>query len=367
MKLKVVNLSVDYVTPLVAEALGMEDDDNKVISLAETIHKKTDGNPFFIMTFLRSLYDEKLLQYNFGALKWTWDDEAVKSEIVTENVATVLVNKMSRLREETQMVLMVASCLGATFRLSVVLRVMESISQEEMRSSMRVSRSSVSGFLLTLDESICSIDLDGSDFSYASPIDELEVEGLCEVDNEVGYFVHDQIQSAAYELISPDQRDSFRGRIGSILLQRLSPEELEDSLFEVVGLLNCEASSVTDDKRDELARLNLKAGIKASENAVFDAAKVYFEAGRDALGPSGWEGDHITMLSLCSHGANACFLTGDIDNMNELIDEVLSKDIDVREKFRASDTRVRSLLSAEKYNESIDVALDFRRQLGLPA
>ncbi len=366
-KIKIDNLSVDNVIPLVAEVLGMDEDDNKVKSLAETIHKKTDGNPFFVLMFLRSLYDEKLLQYNFGALKWTWDDEAVKAKIVTENVASVLVNKMNRLEQATQRVLMVASCLGATFRLSAVLEAMNNISWLEMRSSIRNSIRSSAGSLLASDEIVSGTNIqDGSDSSYASSIEELEEEGLCEVDNEEGRFVHDQIQSTAYQLISPDQRDSFRGRIGSILLQSLSPEELEASLFEVVGLLNCAASNITDDERDELARLNLKAGIKASENAAFDAAKVYFKAGREALGSRGWEGDHSTMLDLCSYGANAYLATGEFARMNELIEEVLSKDIDAKEKFRVSDIKVRSLFSAGKYNESIDVALDFRRQLGLP-
>ena len=145
--------------------------------------------------------------------------------------------------------LMVASCLGATFRLSAVMMVMKNISRVEMRDSMRSSTRSVSGTaatmgnssasLLSLDLSNACIDQDGSDSSYASAIEEFEEEGLCEVDNEECRFMHDQIQLAAFELISPEQRDSFRGRIGSILLQTLSPEELEASLFEVVGLLNC--------------------------------------------------------------------------------------------------------------------------------
>jgi len=189
---------------------------------------------------------------------------------------------------------------------------------------------------------------------------------LRRVGNEECHFVHEQIQSAAFELICPDQRDSFRGRIGRILLKRLSPEELEASLFEVVGLLNCAASEITDKDRDELAMMNLKAGIKASENAAFDVAKVYFEIGREVLGPRGWEGDHQTMLDLCSHGANACFLTGDFDTMNALINEALSKDIDTKEKYNVSDIKVRSLFTAGNANESIDAALDFRRQLGLP-
>eukprot|EP00985_Skeletonema_marinoi_P004474 scaffold1955_cov122-Skeletonema_marinoi.AAC.2 len=376
-KIKIGNLSVDYAIPLVSEALGMYDDDSKVKSLAETIHRKTEGNPFFILMFLRSLYDEKLLQYNFGVMKWTWDEDAVNSKIVTENVASVLVEKMNRLQEETQRVLMVASCLGATFRLSAVMMVMKNISQVEMRVSMRDSMRSVSGTaatmgsssvsLLSLDLSNACTDQDGSDSSYASAIEEFEEEGLCEVDNEECRFMHDQIQSAAFELISPEQRDSFRGRIGSILLRTLPPEELETSLFEVVDLLNCAASNATDEERDELARMNLKAGVKASANAAFDTAKVYFMTGREALGSRGWEGDYRTMLDLCSHGANACFLTGDFDSMNELIDEVLSKDIDTKKKYRVSDIKVNSLHNFGRYNESINAALDFNCQLGLPA
>eukprot|EP00984_Skeletonema_dohrnii_P006052 scaffold2140_cov74-Skeletonema_dohrnii-CCMP3373.AAC.2 len=276
-KIKIGNLSVNYAIPLVAEALGMDDDGSKVKSLAETIHKKTEGNPFFMLMFLRSLYDEKLLQYNFGVMKWTWDDDAVNSKIVTENVASVLVNKMNRLQEETQRMLMVASCLGATFRKSAVVEVMKNISRVEMRSSMRIvpvtAATMGSSSLLSSDTSNAC-----TERAYASSIEEFEGEGLCEVDDEECQFMHDQIQSAAFELISPDQRDTFRGKIGSILLQSLSPAELEASLFEVVGLLNCAASNITDEERDELAEMNLKAGIKASENAAFDTAKVYFKA-----------------------------------------------------------------------------------------
>jgi predicted ATPase len=53
-KIKIGNLSVDYVL-LVAEALGMDDDDGKVKILAETIHRKTEGNPFFILMFRLAL------------------------------------------------------------------------------------------------------------------------------------------------------------------------------------------------------------------------------------------------------------------------------------------------------------------------
>ena len=47
--IKVGNLSSHNVTSLVAEALGMEDDEKYVQTLAATVHKKTEGNAFFML------------------------------------------------------------------------------------------------------------------------------------------------------------------------------------------------------------------------------------------------------------------------------------------------------------------------------
>eukprot|EP00985_Skeletonema_marinoi_P027532 scaffold22783_cov154-Skeletonema_marinoi.AAC.1 len=52
--------------------------------------------------------------------------------------------------------------------------------------------------------------------------------------------------------------------------------------------------------------------------------------------------------------------------MTELIDEVLSKDIDTKEKFTVSDIEMKSFLAAGKVNEPTNVALEFIHQLGLP-
>ena len=46
--MKIGSLSQDNVKHLVAEALGMEGDEDKVESLSRTIHNKTGGNAFFV-------------------------------------------------------------------------------------------------------------------------------------------------------------------------------------------------------------------------------------------------------------------------------------------------------------------------------
>ena len=253
--IKIGNLSLENVTSLVAEALGMEDNEDAVKNLAATVHRKTDGNAFFVLMFLRSLYDEEVLQYNFGTMRWLWDDDAVEAKLATENVATVLINKLRRLSSKSQSVVKVASCLGAKFSLSAVTAVTENLSDEEIGT--------LSGAQIefdTRDDSISVLD--------SSILSELEDEGLWEKEAknaDVRVFGHDKIQSAAFELIPFDRRDSFRGKIGSLLMEKLDEEVLEGLLFEVVSLRNCSMGNITDEEeRLELAKMNLRAGVKVS-------------------------------------------------------------------------------------------------------
>ena len=99
-----------------------------------------------------------------------------------------------------------------------------------------------------------------------SSINELEDEGLWEKeskDADVRVFGHDKIQSAAFDLIPTDKRDTFRGKIGSLLMENLDPEVLETHLFEIVSLRNCAMDTISvEGERTELAKMNLRAGMK---------------------------------------------------------------------------------------------------------
>jgi len=46
--IKIGNLSTSNVTSLIAEALGMEDNEDAVKTLAAIVHRKTNGNAFFV-------------------------------------------------------------------------------------------------------------------------------------------------------------------------------------------------------------------------------------------------------------------------------------------------------------------------------
>ena len=46
--IKIGHLTLKNVTSLIGEALGMEDNEDAVKTLATIVHRKTDGNAFFV-------------------------------------------------------------------------------------------------------------------------------------------------------------------------------------------------------------------------------------------------------------------------------------------------------------------------------
>ena len=59
---------------LIADALHCEPE--RVAPLAQLVHEKTAGNPFFAIQFISALAEEGLLTFDHGAARWSWDLES---------------------------------------------------------------------------------------------------------------------------------------------------------------------------------------------------------------------------------------------------------------------------------------------------
>lgn len=82
-------LSLHHVSLLVADTLGETTPDTQ--SLTELLFNKTQGNPFFLTTLLKSLYSEKLLVYDVNSDKWEWNIEAIQAVgIIDTNIVELI-------------------------------------------------------------------------------------------------------------------------------------------------------------------------------------------------------------------------------------------------------------------------------------
>src|SRR5436309_14292066 len=91
-------LAGEHVRQLVADALRC--DLARAAPLAQLVHGKTAGNPFFAIQFISSLAEEGMLTFEHDAARWSWDLDRIRDKGYTDNVVDLMVGKLTRLPAE---------------------------------------------------------------------------------------------------------------------------------------------------------------------------------------------------------------------------------------------------------------------------
>src|SRR5215831_7701135 len=88
-------LRLDDVAQLIADALHSEP--QRARALAQLVHEKTNGNPFFTIQFFTALAEEGLLAFDPVAPGWQWDINRIRAKSYTDNVVELMAGKLKRL------------------------------------------------------------------------------------------------------------------------------------------------------------------------------------------------------------------------------------------------------------------------------
>jgi predicted ATPase len=320
-----VPLSIEDITQLVVDSLHCEFP--RARPLAQLIHEKTGGNPFFAIQFLTTLAEEGLLAFDPGAARWTWDPLRIHAKGFTDNVVDFMAGKLDRLPQATQETLGQLACLGNSARTAILSLVLES-SEETLRAALWEA---VRAGLV------------------------FEVGGAYA-------FVHDRVQEAAYALIPEELRAELHLRIGRSLIAKMNQEQIEEKIFDIVNQLNSGRTLLADLKeKDLVARLNLRAGTKAKASAAYHSACIYFSLGMDLAGSDAWERRYELAFDLWLGRAESEFLNGGFDEAEKLIAELLEKARSRVDKVAAYRLRILLLLMKAEYRPAVDRGLECLR------
>ncbi len=152
-------LEITDVIHLVQDTL--KDNTERVNTLAELICNKTGCNPFFITQLLQTLYQEKLLKFDFTPLGylmnkennqgiWKWDIQQIQAIGITDkSVVELVVNRIEKLPQSTQQVLQLAACIGDKFTLDMLSIVNEKCS---VSTGKELDAALQAGLILPLSE-----------------------------------------------------------------------------------------------------------------------------------------------------------------------------------------------------------------------
>lgn len=330
-------LTLEPLSQLIAETLDRNID--TVRSLAQLVLRKTEGNPFFVGEFLRMLYSENLLIFNAKQLSWQWDIAQIQAQNITDNVVELLLIQLNKLPNETRRILRLAACVGAEFDLETLAIICE-------RSPQAIFQ----GLLAAIQAELIQ------------PLSELD-ENLLVQDYK---FLHDRVQQAAYALIDEPQKQVVHLQIGRNLLEKTSPEQRSERLFEIVDHLDRGIEFVTARvERNEIAKLNLMAGQKAKGATAYEAALQYFNIGLKLLDTDSWVSEYDLTLALYSEAAAAAYLHGRFDEMEQLVEVVLNRAKTAIDKVQVYDSKIQGYLSQGNLKSALKIGLEVLKLLGV--
>jgi PAS domain S-box-containing protein len=339
-------LTLESLSKLIAEALHR--DAYTVLPLAEFVLRKTGGNPFFVGEFLRLLYSENLLRFDADRLSWQWNLDQIRALNITDNVVELLLNKLKKLPEVSRQLLQLAACIGAEFDLETL-----SFSAER-NSEGTVCEQSPKTVFRNLLAAIQA--------GLIQPLSELD-ENLLVQDYR---FSHDRVQQAAYALIDPSQKQIVHLQIGRNLLEKASPEQLNDRLFEIADHLNYGIELVSDQaERDEIAKLNLLAGQKAKAAIAYSVAAKYLAIGRAWLAPSSWQTDYTLTLELYVEIAEVAYLCGEFEQVESWVAIVIQEAQTVLDAVKVYEVKIQADIAQNQPLKAINTALQVLQQLGI--
>ena len=322
-------LAREHLGQLIAEAFRCESE--RSAPLAQLVHEKTGGNPFFAIQFISSLADEGMVTLDHEAARWSWDLDRIHAKDYTDNVVDLMVGKLSRLPTQTQTALQQLACLGNVAEVTTLLIV-----------------------LGTSDDQLHAI-------MWPAGRQEL-IERLAG-----GYrFIHDRIQEAAYSLIPTDLRASAHLRIGRLLVSHTPPEKRQEAIFEIVNQLNRGTALITsDEEREQLTELNLSAGKRAKTSTAYTSALRYLNAGAALLGDECWERRRDLIFALDLERAECEFLTGELAVADERLTALSNRAANSVERASVACLHMDVCTTLDQSARAVAVALAYLRLVGI--
>jgi PAS domain S-box-containing protein len=322
-------LDSEHLAHMIADALRCEAE--RAAPLAQLVHEKSGGNPFFALQFMSALAEEGLLTFDHDAARWSWDLNRIHAKGYTDNVVDLMVSKLTRLPVETQIALQHLACLGNVAEIKV-LSIVHRTSEQEIHSDLWEA---------------------------------VRLELIVRLEG-VYRFVHDRVQEAAYSLVAAEQRAAAHLRIGRLLAAHTPPEKREEAIFEIVNQLNRGAELITArDEREQLAELNLAAGKRAKASTAYASALTYLVVGAALLEEDSWERRHELTFALELNRAECEFLTGALAEAEQRLAALSTRAATTVERATVTCLRADLYTTLDQSNRAVAVGLDYLRHLGI--
>lgn len=319
--------------------------------LADLIHKRTEGNPFFCKQVINTIYKERLLYFDYKHHQWDWNLEGINDLKITDNVVDLMLGKLTELPEKTQTLLKYASCVGNHFTIDTLM-VISDQSAETIGQALWYALEK--DLILT------------QRLGYKR-VGAMQKESLTEIlSKDITYqFVHDRVQQAVYQCLTDDDKKRSHLRIAKLLLKNDTVAGKKERLFEVVDHFNRALDLLSVDEKLEVINLNYEAGVLAKKANAYQPMFNYLKAAIGLLGENPWEHQYEYAFKIYKDYALSLYLLHHVSEAEELVSNLL---IHAQTNFdKASLYRILIMSYRDKgeHDKSLDMVYIALRLLGV--
>ncbi|PVZ40365.1 ATP-binding sensor histidine kinase [Pseudomonas sp. CC120222-01a] len=244
-------LTVGAVTELVGERYHVSPD--QALQVAELIHGKTAGNPFFINQILRVMVEDRLFTFDTQAMRWSWCLQAVARQRYSDNVADLMIHRLARLPVPQRDVLRIASAAGSRCDERLLLALLPGKPLKALIDA---------GFLLPGQKGLS--------------------------------FAHGRVMEAAYQLTPARDRGQLHASIAQAMLQ-VWRNDLQEVVFEVANQLQrANPRGFAADDCDLFLQLLRDAALRSRDTGACEQSAAYLQTCEQLLHQSATPQSHAT-------------------------------------------------------------------------
>lgn len=346
LDVKLTPLSQTHIESLVADSFSISQEE--ATPLAKLLLEKTQGNPFFINAFLKQLYHNKWLTFNYDTEKWQCDLTQIQQHKMTDNVVDLLSARIRELPESAQHLLQLAACIGHIF---------------DLHTLAVIAHMTVTQVVKLLTEAI--------EIQLIKPLNENYrlIQGL-DQDNAINLttitcvFAHDKIQQAVYQLIPPAKLPQTHLQIGRLLLQQYPTlDNKTEVLFEILNHFNGSLSLISDvAERKSLAKYNLLAAQHAKAAIAYQAALNYLRAAETLL--TAPTEDQELLDQVHQEMADCYYSEREFTQADSYTKNLLQHTHDSLKRSQIWLVKIKAYVSLAHYQEALELAREALKELG---
>jgi PAS domain S-box-containing protein len=294
-----------------------------IIQLAELIHLKTYGCPFFVKSLIKTLFNQELIKFEPISRTWLCQQGAIESFAYTENVAQDIIQQFKTLPESTQQLLISMSIVGRSTETTLI-------------------------EALFIDDNIelqCKI------------LPAVNIGILHRTKNGFAFF-HDSVHTTIKELANPSQKMQLHLQIGRRLVEKTTKTQNIGVLFHAIEHLSHAATLLTDpDERLNLMPLVLETAQKAKHAHSFEFAQKTLEFAYQLL-PEDTEEHQRLQTSITLEQAECELLAGNLNHAQKRLLTVIDAQIGLIQTTEAYRLYVELLLRQSNYIAAVNAAID---------